>query len=342
MDNDNKYEIVFALIIKWNYIVVNGTCERSNQVNLNSKITLTITNFFKKHGLKILVVFIIWLIIFIINQNLKSQPKYANNTNTYNPDQAVMVENGNVPNRYRADIRNVIENYFYCCKTGDYQGAYSLISNDCKEFLYDNNISNFIDFVSSKINSKKTYYIQNYSNVNEAYIYDLYIIDDIETTGGTGGYNEYKDKITLKKENGNFKLSNQSYIGKEELNISNEDENMKVKIDYRNLSYQREYYNANITNKTDKYILISDGTYVDSVTINLGDQKRNATNTQSATFVVPPNSSKDFIFAFDKFADDGKKTAEINFNNVRLYTAYNTELKPEDAEKLYSFNIHLK
>ena len=47
-------------------------------------------------------------------------------------------------------------------------------------------------------------------------------------------------------------------------------------------------------------------------------------------------------FIFDKFADDGKDPTEINFNNVRIYEQYNTSLKPEDAENLFSFNIKLK
>ena len=117
---------------------------------------------------------------------------------------------------------------------------------------------------------------------------------------------------------------------------------MKIKIKTKNISYQKESYDISVTNKTDKYILISDGTYTDSVTLNLGDQKRNATNTPSTTFLVSPNSTKVLTFVFDKFADDGRNPTEINFNNVRIYDVYDTKLKPENAEKLYSFNIKIK
>ena len=311
-------------------------------MNINSRITIRISQFFKKHGLKILIAFIIWLIIFIINQYLKSQPKQTKNTNSYTPDEAVMDENGNVPVGYRKEIKDTIQNYFEYCKSQQYVYAFNMLTADCQNFLYNGNISQFADYIKEKINNKKTYYIQNYSNVNNTYIYDFFITDDLEATGGTGGFNESKEKIAIKKENGEWRISNQGYIGSEELNSTEEDENMKVKITSKNISYQKETYNLSITNKTDKYLLISDGTYTDSVTLNLGDQKRNATNTASTTFLISPNSTKTLTFIFDKFADDGKKPTEINLNNVRIYDLYNTKLKAEDAEKLYSFNIKIK
>lgn len=310
-------------------------------MNINSKITMSISRFFRKHGMKVLIVFIVWLIIFIINQYLKTQPRQSQNTNTYTPDEAIMDENGNVPTRYRAEIKDIIQKYFDYCKSQQYGNAFSLLTADCKDFLYDNSTEIFSEYIKGRINEGKTYYLQNYSNVNETFIYDFYVIDDIEATGGTEGFNENKEKIALKKENGEWKLSNQGYIGKEELNSSEEDENMKVKVISKNISYQKESYDIIITNKTDKYILISDGTYTDSITLNLGDQKRNATNTSSTTFLVSPNSTKSFAFVFDKFADDGRTPTEINLNNVRIYDQYNTRLKADQAEKLYSMNIKI-
>lgn len=311
-------------------------------MNINSRITIAVNRLLKKHGLKIFIVFIIWLVLFMINQYLKSQPKEITSTNTYRPDKAIMDDNGNVPAKFRDDIKNTIDSYFQSCKTQDYENAFNLLTSDCKQFLYNNNIEIFQDYIKSIVDSKKTYYIQNYSNTDDVYIYDLHIIDDIEITGGTGGYDEHKEKIALKKENGEFKISNQGYIGKYALDISEEDENMKVKVFSKDISYQKEAYNISITNKTDKYILISDGTYTDSVTLNLGDQKRNATNTASTTFLVTPNTTRTFSFVFDKFADDNKKPTEINLNNVRIYELYTTNLTAQQAGKLYSFNIPLK
>ena len=125
-------------------------------------------------------------------------------------------------------------------------------------------------------------------------------------------------------------------------NIIAQTEEMVVTVISKDISYKKEAYNLKVTNKTDKYILIADGTYSDEVTLNITDQKRKATNTQNSTFLIAPNSTISMMFIFDKFADDGKEPTEINFNDVRIYDQYNTKLKPEDAENLFSFNIKLK
>ena len=310
-------------------------------MNFNSRITLAISRFFRKHGRVILIVFIVWLIIFIINQYLKTQPKHEASIKSYNPDRAVMEENGNVPSQYRDTIKDVINEYFNYCKKKEYEKAFNLLTSDCKEFVYENNVARFTEYIGNKY-VNKTYYIQNYSNLKDAYIYDFFVIDDIEATGGTSGYSEQREKLTLIKENDNFKISNQGYIGRQDYNIVAEDENMKIKITSKDITYQKEAYNFEITNKTSKYVLISDGTYTDAVTLNLGDQKRHATNTPNATFLVSPNSTKNFTFIFDKYADDHNTPTEINLNDVCIFDEYLTTQTPSDAQKLYSFNISLK
>lgn len=314
-------------------------------MNVNSKVTMSFRNFIKKHGLKVLIVFLVWLVLFIINQYLKNNPEIEQATNSYNPDIAVMDDNGDVPTRYRSDIKQTIDNFFNYCKNEDYEKAFNILSDDCKRYIYSNNIENFKTYVKSKYNSNKTYYIQNYSNVKNIYIYDYYIIDDIEATGATDGYSESREKLAISKVNDEYRISNQGYVGSYEYNnVTAEDENMKVRVTSKEMSYQKEGYNITITNKTDKYILISDGTYTDAVTLNIGDQLRNATNTSNATMVVEPNTTKELTFIFDKFYDDGKNPTEINFNDVCIFENYNTSLTPESEEnqKLYSFNIKLR
>lgn len=311
-------------------------------MNLNARITLAIRNFFRKHGTQILAVLVIWLILFIINQHLKNQPKIEKVDNSYNPDKAIMDDNGNVPNRYRTEVKETIDNFFGYCKIKNYDSAYNLLTTDCKEKVYENSIERFKQYVNSVFNSTKTYYIQNYSNVDNIYIYDLYVMDDIESTGGTGGYDEYKEKIALMKEDGTFKIANQGYVGNKKFDITSEDQNVKLRITSKDMSYSKESYNVTFTNKTDKYILISDGSYIDAVTLNLGDQKRNAVNTSSTTFLLSPNSTKEFTFMFDKFVDDGRNPTEINFNVVSIFDNYNTTLTTQQSEKLYSINVPLK
>ena len=213
--------------------------------------------------------------------------------NDYTPDIAVMDDGDvSVPSKYRANVKQTIDTYFNYCNSKEFEKAYDMLSDDCKTFLYQNKLENFEEYANDFYTGDKKYYLQNYSNLKNKYIYDMYIIDDIEKTGGTNGYNEKVEKITVFRNKNEYKIANQGYIenGKYE-NIVAQTEDMTVKVISKDISYKKESYNLEITNKTDKYILISDGTYSDSVTLNLGDQKRNATNTQNATFLLSPNST---------------------------------------------------
>ena len=314
-------------------------------MNINSKISIAVARFFRRYGRLIIIILTIWVIIIIINTYLKKNRKDNNELkNDYTPDIAVMDDGDiSVPQKYRADVKQTIDTYFKYCNSKEFENAYNMLSDDCKTFLYQNNLDNFKQYANDFYTGDKKYYIQNYSNIGNEYIYEMHIIDDIEKTGGTNGYDEKVEKITIIRNKNEYKISNQGYIeNKKYDNIISQTEDMVVKVISKDISYQKEAYNLEVTNKTDEYILISDGTYIDSVTLNLGDQKRKATNTQNATFLIGPNSTKSMTFIFDKFADDGKDPTEINFNNVRIYEQYNTSLKPEDAENLFSFNIKLK
>lgn len=314
-------------------------------MNFNSKISIAVARFFKRYGRLIIIVLTVWIIVVLINTYLKNHKKNNNSmANAYTPDVAVMDDGDlSVPQKYRTDVKQTIDTYFKYCNSQEFENAYNMLSDDSKTFLYQNNLQNFENYVKDIYTGDKKYYIQNYSNIGNKYIYEIHVIDDIEKTGGTGGYKENAEKITVIRNKNDYKISNQGYIENRKYdNIISQTEDMVVKVISKDISYGKEAYNLEITNKTDKYILISDGTYSDEVTLNITDQKRKATNTQNATFLIGPNSTKSLTFIFEKFADDEKEPTEINFNDVRIYEQYNTSLKPENAENLFSFNIKLK
>lgn len=329
------------MILKYHF--QNNSKERK-RMNINSKISIAVARFFRRYGRLIIIVVTVWVIILFINNYLKKhRTDKTEIQNAYTPDIAIMDDdNISVPERYRSYVKQTIDNYFNYCNSKEFENAYNMLSDDCKAFLYQNSLDNFVEYANNFYTGDKKYYIQNYSNIDNKYIYEMHIIDDIEKTGGSGGYNENVEKLTVIRNKNEYKIANQGYIeNKRYDNIISQTENMVVKVISKDISYGKEAYNLEITNKTDKYILISDGTYSDEVTLNITNQKRKATNTQNATFLIGPNSTKQMTFIFEKFVDDENTPTEINLNDVRIYENYNTSLTPEDAEKLFSFNIKL-
>ena len=238
------------------------------------------------------------------------------------------------------ELLNKVKKYI---SSKDYKGGYDFLIAHEEEIKDVCNAVLFEKYAKDFYSGNRKYYLQNYSNIDNKYIYELHILDDLEVTGGTEENEEKVEKLTVIREKSDYKIANQGYIGNKKYNnIIAQTEEMVVTVISKDISYKKEAYNLKVTNKTDKYILIADGTYSDEVTLNITDQKRKATNTQNSTFLIAPNSTISMMFIFDKFADDGKEPTEINFNDVRIYDQYNTKLKPEDAENLFSFNIKLK
>lgn len=319
-------------------------------MNIKARITLAITNFFRKYGKAILIVFFIWLIIFLINKLLIANPKKNELVNTYTPDSPIMDETSNISKSNSNKINKTIKEYFDFCNDKKYEEAFAYLTDDCKKYLYNNDITYFKQYIDNIFTSKKTYNVQNYSNVGKVYIYNLTILDDIEATGttssddGTGNYESYQEKIAIKKVNNEFKISNNNFIQTESINKTFEDDYLKITITSKDESYSMEGYNLTITNKTNGYALISDATINNEVQLNLGDQLRKALNLENGQFYIEPGETKNIAYIFRKYFDDGKDPTELRLNAIRLlksYTGEDDEDTVKNAVKMYSINLDL-
>lgn len=316
-------------------------------MKLSDRLLLKIRDIWKKYWKYIVSIALVWIIVITINTYLKNRPEDINLINTYTPDTPVIENGGNVPKKDKEEVNTTIDTYFNYCNNKEYQKAYNMLTKDCQDYLYNGSISSFRQYVDETFQNKKIYNIQNFSNIGEIYIYNLRILDDIMTTGTTGGYNTYQEKIALIKENGTMKISNQGYIGRKVFNnVVGEDNNLKIKILSKNMSYTREEYAIEITNKTNGYILFGNGMTANEITLNLKDQSRAALDLINNNIIVEPREKKTYYILFDKYYDDGKNPTEINFNLVRTFDAnVNNQIAVQGdtntANKVYSLNIPL-
>ncbi len=308
-----------------------------------TRIQLQIKDFFKRHKKVIIAVTVVWLFIIIINYIIKSIPKEIKPITTYTPDEPVMDEGDTVPSSLKSPIRQAIDKYFNYCNTGDYQSAFDMLTDDCKEYLYNNDIEKFKIYLSKIFNGNKIYNIQNFSNKDNVYIYEISILDDILTTGTNGGENfyYYLEKMAAIQDGDTIKLTNNNYIRKESCNITSNDQYMRMTINYRQVSYDTETYNVTVRNNSDYHIVLYDRTIanqeiqlsVDGITRSVNDRDK---------IYLKPNETQTFELKFDKFYDEYSKDDGIIFNSVRVlknyygYTPSDMEELKKDAIKLYS------
>lgn len=310
-------------------------------------IRLKIRDFFKKHKKVIYICLTIWLIVIAINYLLKFRPEpKAKPKTTLDIHSPIMDEGEKVPDRYKETISELIDDFMKYCNDKEYDKAYNLLTTEYKnKFVSDKN--EFIKYVDTKFKNKRLYNIQNYSNIDGAYVYKVRFMEDILASGTTNGYLYVEEKYVVKEENGSLKLALGGYIKEEPLNLQFEDEYMKINVTRRDIYYDQVLYYAEIVNKTDNYIVLSNQQEYNEVSLNVGNEKRNFVSALGTNVVALKNQKIEKAFRFEQFADEKNVATKLNFDAIRILPSFsgNTSLyekEKENAIKLYSVTINLQ
>ncbi len=311
------------------------------------KLRLKVRNFFKKYKNKIFIVLVIWIIILAINYLLGHQKQKIVLNTTYAPHNVVLLSDSEVPENLQNPIEDLIDDYVNKCNNKDYKAAYELLTEECKTHAFNNSLEKFTKYIDSIFAQEKRYSIQNYSNISEQYIYNLKLLNDIITTGLTNeSYAYYEEKIAIKKENGQLKLSVNDYMGSKELKNVAEDDYLKIRIESKEQYYDHEIYTVKATNKSDKTAIIFDGLAGEEIYL-VSETDRRALLNADTSLVLIPGETKTAKLTFSKYYDETIPADQIIFNKIRLLTDYTGNEPTEEeqlnkAERVYSINVQVK
>lgn len=308
-------------------------------------IRLKIRNFFKRNKKIILVLLAIWLIIILINNFFKHNSFQAFERTTYKEHESVMGTGEKVPEKLKEPINTTIDTYFNYCNNKQYNEAYAMVSDECKE-VYFPKIEAFKEYIDIVFNEKKIYYLQNFSNYNGMYIYRMRIMEDLMATGLTGKDDLYfyEEKIALKEEkDGKISLSLRQFITTEELDEIYEDAYVKIWIEQKDVFYEEEMYHIRVKNKTSNTVVLADTQELKEIMLQVGTENR-ASNNNNLNVVIYPDETKEYTLNFTKFFDEENKAKALLFNAVRVLPQYSgfTDLHKSElnkAEKLYSISM---
>lgn len=307
---------------------------------------LKIRDFYKRNRSKIIIVLIIWFVIIVINLILKNYKGPQIPETSYKPHTAIM-DNSEVPKKDQEPIEKLIADYIKYANNKEYESAYNMLSSECKTNLYPS-IEDFKKYIDSVFDTKKTYAIQNYSNVDNKYIYEVNIFEDIMATGLTGkeDLNLYSEKFTITKTNNELTLSIGNFVENTENYQVYEDEYIKVEIKDMVQSYETQVYKVKLTNRTEHTIVLADKTEKYEIMLELDSENRNIQNMRGRGIYLNPYESKEVDLEFVKFFDEKETAKGIIFNAVRVLKSYSgldskRQEEMDNAVKLYSFKIGL-
>lgn len=309
-------------------------------------LRLKIKHFFRKNKKIIFVIVIVWLFIFFINQVLKLYTPEPEIEDTYEPHVSVIDSSQKVPEKYQTNIEDLIEEYVSYCNNNDFDKAYNMLSKDCKEYAYPT-YEDFIDHLKIVMYTPKKYSIQNYSNLDDMYIYSISYTDDFLATGLTNTEYSYTEEKMAFKENeeGQLEMSIGNFIKHENINLSTENEYLKIDVKDRIVNYATEEYTVRFTNRTNYDIVISDYVEENEITLSLSNEVRGA--EQHEDIVLGSNETKDVKIVFSKYVDDNDSSNFINFNNIRVLEDYygefseNTVIEDKIINAIAKFSMNV-
>ena len=321
-------------------------------MNLNARFLLWIRKIIKRYGKLILGALALWLLIAMVNNYVGSKSGDKVLSTAYHEDTPIMSDNGSVPKKYVDEIKKTVKEYFDYCIAGinadeeiskaNYEKAFNMLSDDCKKNLYNNHVEDFMEYAKEIYTSPTlVYYLQNYSNPNNTYIYEMTISENIEATGTTDGDSYYNEKISLTRDedNNRFVIANNNYIQTDELNKIFEETNMKIKVVKRDILYNKEIYTVTITNRTNDYIILSDMTANDEILLNIGNRSTKAVNLANNRMYLKPNGTSTFTIIFRKFYDQDDKSEELILNSVRILTEEAFNSSYENSAQVANGNV---
>lgn len=220
------------------------------------------------------IIIFVYVIIRMFNAQIKkeNEEKINNGTNqnfqvtTYLPSSqtSVMTNSSTTKENVKKDTE-IIKNFIDFCNDNNIEEAYNLLSQQCKDELYKNINDFYNKYYKNIFNEKRSYDIENWAS-SKNITYKVKYLNDIMSSGTVN--DEYiEEYITVVTENDEKKLNVNQFIGKEELNLKRETDNLNITVVNKYVYYDYEEYEIIFENNTDKNIILDTKENTESVYI---------------------------------------------------------------------------
>ena len=164
----------------------------------------------------IIAIILILCVIRLLNEMAKNANRKTENTvnietsTTYKPQETIL-QGENVPDFQQEKNDNVMENFIKYCNKKEIQKAYNLLTDECKEILFNSDIQNFEkDYINKIFTTEKSYTMKSWIKTSNSYTYKVKIMEDMLSTGKVN--EAVEDYYTIVNKNGENKLNINSYV----------------------------------------------------------------------------------------------------------------------------------
>lgn len=218
---------------------------------------------------------------------------------------------------------DVITEFLENCNNGNVEEAYNMLTDECREEMFST-VEDFRTFYYGNIfnGSKVTFEIENWVNN----IYKVDIVPDMLSTGKVNN-TVMQDYITVDNYTGEYKLNVNNYISRRDINKSQEKDNVKITVNYRDTYMEYEEYNLTIENNGETSIVLDDLTNLESMYIEDQNEMHYTSYTHEITkdmLEIPSGTSKTIEIKYYSRFSSSRNIERLVFSNVNM-GKYNVE-----------------
>ena len=270
---------------------------------------------------------LVYAIIQIINYNIrKNNLEVANNgendasnvqytPSTTNP---VMTDSKISDNKLKNDT-DIIEQFVNYGNENNVEGAYSLLSEDCKNEMFSTIDMFYNNYFKDVFSEKKSYELETWSAYKGKVTYRIKYIRDIMATGTID--NEFiEDYFTVIEENEEKKLNINEFIDKSQMDKKGRVEGLDVSIINKYIYYDYEEYEFVFTNNSDKQITIDSKDNTETIYIEDNNNVKYTwfgNEVPNEYLTLNPGESRTFRIKFNKLYNTERDDKSINFTDIR-------------------------
>lgn len=287
-----------------------------------------IFRYYNQNKLKVWIgiLLIIFLLILIktLNANIKNNNSKNNDKETtsnvvsYRNQSKSMVDGGSVSETYSEDLGKFINQFFSYCIEHNPHNAYSMLSNDTKQELYQTEGLFVKNYYQSRFNGNKDFSFQSWSSVDNVYIYQVKIFDNMLATGQSSE-NYIEEYVTISNEDGEYKLNINSYLGRKNINKKSEDKNLSVEVIRVDRYLDYEIYTLSVQNKKETDMILDTRRKTSSCYVKDDrDNKFEALlyENKEEELAFSPNEKKTIRIKFSDSNRKNLKIESINFTDI--------------------------
>lgn len=279
-------------------------------------------------GIAIFIIVIIQLLNYIVkNRNeeiLSNTNANANNiasNETYLPSTtSSIISDSNVSEKDLKEDSDIIEEFVNYGNSNDVEGAYNLLSQDCKDEMFSTLDRFYNNYFQGVFSEKRAYDLETWDSTGNRTTYRIKYLNNVMATG-TINEEFIEDYITVIEENNEKKLNINQFINKVDLDKKASKDGLDVSVTGKYYYYDYEIFEITFQNNSEQTVVLDSKEDTETVYVKDSNNVRYSwfgNEIANEYLTINPGESRTLKIKFNKMYNRERQDETINFTDLLI------------------------